>query len=132
MKRLFSILILFFTLSISRNLTLDEFVELDKTNEIMFVEDVFDCQQYTETFVKNATVAGFVAHPVYAGLYKNGEVVHHMFVEVVIDGEVFWIEPQLDLYYKISEVGKPLCLLDGRCVTKKTIYIYIEPNQTTD
>lgn len=127
MKKIF-FLILFAPISLSINptITLDEFIELDKTNEVMFVEDVFDCQNYTETFVENATRYGFDAYPVYAGLSKNGTLVYHMFVEVQVDDRVYWIEPQLDLYYKISEIGEPLCLMDGRCVTQELIYVIIE------
>lgn len=111
---------------VQKSPSLDEFILMDKTNEIMFVEDVFDCLHFTETFVKNAQNYGFDARPVYAGLERNGGLIHHMFVEVHTEDGVFWVEPQLDLYYRVASTGEPLCLLDGRCVTQKLVYVIVK------
>ncbi len=101
------------------------FIQADKTNEIQYTEE-FDCQDFSEAFIKNATSQGFEARAVMVVLSNQGNVTFHEFVEVSTINGLVWIEPQNDSEYKLSDIGNSLCYTDGQCVAEEIMYLSYE------
>lgn len=102
-----------------------EFIEKDQTNTIPYSAD-FDCVQFSEKLIQNAALEGYEAIPVMVGWKQDGRLLLHEFVAVKVEGEIFWVEPQNDRFYNVSQSGGPLCYTDGECVTEKTSFLFYD------
>lgn len=70
-----------------------DFLHRDKTNEIKYIPDTFDCEDFALTLCKNAAKEGFLVH-----LYPTAE--GHVECCTIVDTDtipaLFLIEPQTD------------------------------------
>lgn len=121
MKEIILLIYLFFYTPSESDLIL--FLEKDKTNEIPY-SDNFDCKDFTETLIGNSFIK---AYPVGVGWDNGDGVVYHVFVTFETKDGIFWVEPQNDRFYDVSDSGLPLCYSDGECVTDKLLFVYTSP-----
>jgi hypothetical protein len=85
----------------------DKFVEwlkADATDKHLYIldpskvyEDQYVCAQFTRDFLKNATDAGFEAYAVRLTGAVKGQDAWHMINAIVLDGKLYFVEPQNDI-----------------------------------
>jgi hypothetical protein len=83
----------------------------DKTNEHPYIDDPtkiygeqYVCSQFTNDFIMNATDAGFEVYS--AGLTGavSGQTDWHMLAAVVVDGKLFFVDPQNDNVFRKEDM----------------------------
>ncbi len=92
----------------------DKFVEwlkTDATDKHPYIldpskvyEDQYVCAQYTRDFLKNATGAGFEAYAVLLTGGIKGQNGWHMITAVILDNNLYFIEPQKDIIFKKEDL----------------------------
>lgn len=94
----------------------DKFVEwlkADATDKHPYIldpskvyEDQYLCAQFTRDFLKNATDAGFEAYAVRLTGAVKGQNAWHMINAIVLDGKLYFVEPQNDIILKKEDMLK--------------------------
>lgn len=94
----------------------DKFVEwlkADATDKHPYIldpskvyEDQYVCAQFTRDFLKNATDAGFEAYAVRLTGAVKGQNAWHMINAIVLDGKLYFVEPQNDIILKKEDLLK--------------------------
>ncbi|TRZ91284.1 MAG: hypothetical protein D4R88_02175 [Methanosarcinales archaeon] len=69
-------------------------------------EEQYVCSQYTRDFLKNATDAGFEAYAVLLTGGVNGQDAWHILAAVVLDKNLYFVEPQKDIIFKKEDMLK--------------------------
>lgn len=67
---------------------LESFLAEDTTNEHQYIENEFDCDDFARTLQKNALEKGYLMNCQF--------MFQHMFNMVIIDNEIYYIEPITD------------------------------------
>ncbi len=122
MKKIIFLTAIFIT-ACTPKIDIYEFIQKDHTEQIPYTDD-FDCKDFTETFIKNASVYGIDAFPVGVGWWDGDNLIFHQFVGVNTPEGTIWVEPQTDQTYVVSESGGSLCVVGGNCITNKLVFIY--------
>jgi hypothetical protein len=94
----------------------DKFVEwlkADATDKHPYIldpskvyEDQYVCAQFTRDFLKNATDAGFEAYAVRLTGAVKGQNAWHTINAIVLDGKLYFVEPQNDIILKKEDLLK--------------------------
>lgn len=69
-------------------------------------EDQYVCTQFTRDFLKNATDAGFEAYAVRLTGGVKGQNAWHMINAIILDGKLYFVEPQNDIILKKEDLLK--------------------------
>jgi len=69
-------------------------------------EDQYVCAQFTRNFLKNATDAGFESYAVLLTGAVNGQNAWHTINALILDGKLYFVEPQKDIIFKKEELVK--------------------------
>jgi hypothetical protein len=89
----------------------DEFLKSDKTDEIEYDKETFNCEKFTERFLENAKETGYCCFAV--SIKYLGDDVGHSIVGVMTSDEgLLFVEPQSDKYFDIY----PGAEFDGQIV----------------
>jgi len=90
-----------------------EWLKADSTDKHPYIfdpskvyEDQYICAQYTRDFLKNATDAGFEAYAVLLTGAVKGQNAWHTINALVIDGKLYFVEPQKDIILKKEDLLK--------------------------
>ncbi len=85
----------------------------DATNKHPFIfdpskvyEDQYVCAQFTRDFLKNATDAGFETYAVLLTGAAKGQNAWHTINAVILDGKLYFVEPQKDIIFKKEDLLK--------------------------
>jgi hypothetical protein len=101
------------------------FIADDKTNEIPYTAE-FDCVQFSETLIGEASERGIEARKVFVIWETESGKAYHAFVQFETSDGPVWIEPQNDQEYSIANQGEALCNVNGECVTDKLFMVYLD------
>ncbi len=69
-------------------------------------EDQYVCAQFTRDFLKNATDAGFETYAVLLTGAVKGQNAWHTINAIILDGKLYFVEPQKDIIFKKEELFK--------------------------
>ena len=103
------------------------FIIQDKTNEEEYIEDIFDCEQFSQQLNKNAENTGIRC--AYVIIYFNGTDAGHGIVGFnTVDKGMVYIEPQSDEWIENLEAGNDFWT---DCLVPNGNYYYEDaPNDT--
>jgi hypothetical protein len=86
-------------------------LETDTTNKHSYTvdnsksyQDQYVCSQFTKDFIKNATDAGFEVYAVGLTGAVKGQNDWHMLASVVLDKELYFVDPQTDQILKKNDM----------------------------
>lgn len=69
-------------------------------------EDQYVCAQFTRDFLKNASDAGFETYAVLLTGAVNGQNAWHTINAIILDGKLYFVEPQKDIIFKKEDLLK--------------------------
>ncbi len=99
--------------SLTKYDTFVEWLKADATDKHPYIfdpskvyEDQYLCAQFTRDFLKNATDAGFEAYAVRLNGAVKGQNAWHMINAIVLDGKLYFVEPQNDIILKKEDLLK--------------------------
>ena len=106
---------------------LTSFIAQDKTNEEEYIEDVFDCEQFSQQVNTNAENAGIRC--AYVVIYFDGTDAGHGIVGFnTVDRGMVYVEPQSDEWVENLEIGNDFWT---DCIVPTGNYYYDDsPNDT--
>lgn len=85
-----------------------QFLKEDQTNTLIYIDDIFDCTQFTQTLIDNARAQGFIVSAVEIYWNKEGDA-HDIAAFMTSDKGIIWIEPQDDTQYDLNFPNGKLC-----------------------
>lgn len=90
-----------------------EWLKTDATDKHPYIldpskvyEDQYVCAQFTRDFLKNATDAGFETYAVLLTGAVKGQNAWHTINAVILDGKLYFVEPQGDIILKKEDLLK--------------------------
>lgn len=78
----------------------DEFLKVDKTDEMEYDRENFNCEKFTDMFLENVEETGYCCFPVHIG-YLGDDTGHSIVGVMTCDEGVLFVEPQNDKYLDV-------------------------------